>query len=152
MAKLRKEMGLTDNDNFRLVTFTIDPEHDTPDELQKYAEKFTTADDKRWLFLHGSERFIRLLCRRGFKVALERDDDAPVSRMYNHFLGLIVVDKRGRIRGHYQGKPSSREGTDAEIKQGQKEFDESYTELQEKITELLAEPAALDLFPVNQGK
>jgi cytochrome oxidase Cu insertion factor (SCO1/SenC/PrrC family) len=140
MARFRKEMNLTDRDDFRLVTFTIDPDHDTPGELRKYANKFTdTPDDPRWLFLHGSERFIRLLCDRGFKVRVTKKEDAPVGRMYDHYLGLTVVDKRGWVRGRYLGKPSSREGDEQVLEQGMKEFDESFAALKEKVAELLKE-------------
>lgn len=140
MAKLRKEMGLTANDDFRLVTFTIDPEHDTPDELKKYANKFTgTADDPRWLFLHGPERFIRLLCQRGFKVGVEKKEGVDVSLMYDHFLGLMLIDKKGRVRGTYLGKPPAREGDAKDVEAGFKEFDENFAELKGKITELLKE-------------
>ena len=132
MARLRKEMGLTANDDFRLVTFTIDPEHDTPDELKKYAERFTDPKDERWLFLHGPERFIRLLCRRGFKVGVRKVEGVHESLMYDHFLNLLVIDKKGNVRGNFLGKPPAREG-------GNKEFAENYAELKAKITELLKE-------------
>lgn len=145
MARLRKEMNLGDRDDFRTVTFTIDPEYDTPDELKRYANKYTgKEDDPNWLFLHGPERFIRLLCQRGFKVGVEKKDGVDVSLMYDHFLGLMVIDKQGRVRGKYLGKQSAREGTDAEIEAGKKEFDRSYAELKEKIAELLAEPVQTD--------
>jgi protein SCO1/2 len=132
MARVRQEMGLTANDDFRLVTFTIDPEHDTPDELKKYADRFTTPGDPRWLFLHGPERYIRLLCTRGFKVGVEKVEGVEESLMYNHFLGLMVVDKQGRVRGKYLGKPPAREGAD-------QEFEESIKELKAKVADLLKE-------------
>lgn len=140
MAKLRGEMGLTNSDDFRLVTYTIDPEHDTPDELKKYADKFTgKPNDPNWLFLHGSERSIRLLCQRGFKVGVEKKDDAPVELMYDHYLGLLLIDKKGRVRGTYMGKPPAREGDDKDVEAGFKEFERNYAELKEKVAELLKE-------------
>lgn len=142
LGRLRGELGLKVNDDFRMVTFTIDPDHDTPDELRKYADKFTGApDDPRWLFLHGPERFIKLLCVRGFKVAVNKVPNAPVELMYDHYLGLMVVDKNGRVRGSYLGQQSAREGDDKTVEQGKKEFDRSYEELKAKVTELLNEPA-----------
>lgn len=139
MARLRKELKLADSDDFRLVTFTIDPDHDTPDELKKYAEKYTDPTDERWLFLHGPKRFLRLLCTRGFKVGVELKDGAPVGRMYDHYLGLVAIDKKGRVRGHYMGKPPAREGSEEDVEAGFKEFDRSYAELKEKVAELLKE-------------
>jgi protein SCO1 len=35
-----------------LVSFSVDPEHDTPQVLSRYAGRFK-ADPKRWLFLTG---------------------------------------------------------------------------------------------------
>lgn len=153
LNRLRTEMKLAGRDDFRTVTFTIDPEHDTPGELRKYANKYTgTDDDPSWLFLHGSERFIRLLCVRGFKVGVEKKEGVDVSLMYDHFLGLMVIDKTGRVRGKYLGKPSAREGSEADIEAGRKEFDRSFAELKEKITELLAEPVVTDSLPSPKSR
>ena len=45
-----------------LVTFTVDPDRDTPDELKRYAEAFH-ADPDKWLFLTGNEDTIDELMR-----------------------------------------------------------------------------------------
>jgi protein SCO1/2 len=132
MGRLRSEMKLADRDDFRLVTFTIDPEHDTPDELKKYAGRFTDQADPRWLFLHGPERFIRLLCERGFKVVVRKVEGAEESLMYEHFLDLMVIDKKGRVRGIYPGKPPEREG-------GDETFTAGFDEMKTKVAELLKE-------------
>lgn len=132
MAKLRSELKLTDRDDFRLVTFTVDPEHDTADELKKYAERFTKPDDRRWLFLRGPRKYMELLCRRGFKLGLEEKPDAPPELRFDHYLELLVIDKRGKVRGHYPGLPPDREG-------GQAVFDEGYAEMKKKLEEVLKE-------------
>ena len=55
----------TEASDVRLVTFTVDPENDTPEQLVKYADAFG-ADKDGWLFLnplatrldfHGSLQF-----------------------------------------------------------------------------------------------
>src|SRR5438128_1905815 len=51
MAKLQKEFA--DKEDFMLVTFSVDPEHDTPEVLKRYADSFR-ADPKCWLFLTGN--------------------------------------------------------------------------------------------------
>ena len=132
MARLRNELALTARDDFRLVTFTVDPDHDTADELRKYAKVFTTDDDRHWLFLRGPRRYVELLCRRGFKVAVEEKPDAPESLRFDHFLDLLVIDKKGRVRGTFAGLPPDRDG-------GREKFDASYAELKAKVAELLAE-------------
>lgn len=132
MARLRDEMKLTDRDDFRLVTFTVDPDHDTADELKKYAERFTKADDRRWLFLRGPRSYVQLLCRRGFKVGLEEKPDAPAELRFDHYLDVLVIDKRGKVRGHFPGLPPDRDG-------GQAVFDEGYKDLKDKVAEVLKE-------------
>ena len=58
----------------RLVTFTVDPEYDTPKILSQYADRFH-ADPDRWLFLTGKEADVYRLLRDGFKVGADRNTD-----------------------------------------------------------------------------
>lgn len=50
-AQMRKELG-SDADRIKLVSITIDPEHDTPSVLAEYAKRFDAT--KGWQFLTGS--------------------------------------------------------------------------------------------------
>src|ERR1044071_1022439 len=73
MAKLQKEYST--NPDFQLVSFTVDPERDTPQALTTYAAKFE-ADGKRWYFLTGPrERIVRLV-EEGFHLAVTTFNDA----------------------------------------------------------------------------
>ncbi|HEX7232101.1 MAG TPA: SCO family protein, partial [Candidatus Binatia bacterium] len=59
LAKLQHQYSA--NPDFQLVSFTVDPERDTPQALTTYATKFQ-ADGKRWYFLTGpKERIVRLV-------------------------------------------------------------------------------------------
>ncbi len=109
MDRLQIELKLANRDDLRFVTFTIDPDHDTPDELKKYAEKFHAVDGK-WWFLHGPKKYLHGLSIRGFKAGIKTNESGPIPLKYDHFLDLIVVDKRGRIRGTFTGLPPEREG------------------------------------------
>lgn len=59
-AQLKRELG-AEADRIRLVSITIDPEHDTPAVLADYAKRFGAGPD--WSFLTGSpgdvERVLR---------------------------------------------------------------------------------------------
>jgi protein SCO1/2 len=59
-AQMRRELG-PEADRIQLVSITIDPEHDTPAVLAKYAERFGAPSG--WQFLTGSpddvERVLR---------------------------------------------------------------------------------------------
>ncbi len=102
MAKLQADYA--EKPDFRLVTFTFDPDHDTPAELKTYANHFR-ADPDRWLFLTGKEDELHRLARDTFKLAVNRNQDAsaPVGKKYEHTTYLTVVDKKGVVRGYFQG-------------------------------------------------
>ena len=77
----------------RLVSFTIDPGHDTPAVLAEYAGRFQ-ADASRWSFLTGSQSVLQLLDRDAFKLG---DVDGTLT----HSTRFVLVDRHGRIRGYY---------------------------------------------------
>src|SRR5436190_4328545 len=51
LAKLQKSVPAK---NVKLVSFTVDPERDTPQDLKEYAARFK-ADESRWFLLTGSK-------------------------------------------------------------------------------------------------
>jgi protein SCO1 len=95
MSELQKPLEKTD---IHLVSFSVDPERDTPDVLRDYAEKLQ-AQPKRWDFLTGSRTAIYALTRDGFKLAVS--DGSDEARMPVHSTRVVLVDRRGAIRGYY---------------------------------------------------
>lgn len=98
-------------DEARLVSFSVDPEHDTPEVLAEYAEAFGAS--ARWHFLTGSKEEIAELALRGFRLALDPDPPpgtAPPEEPIVHSTRFVLVDGRGRIRGYYDGM--TREGVE----------------------------------------
>lgn len=85
----------------RLVSISVDPDHDTPEILQRYAESFQATD--RWLFLTGAREDVRKLCVEGFKLGLDMAP-APGSgpEPILHSTRFVLVDGRGGIRGYYE--------------------------------------------------
>ena len=82
--------------NVKLVSFTVDPEHDTPAVLRGYAQRLN-AKPGRWEFLTGDKAAIARLSRDGFKLAMSEDENsAPI-----HSTRIILVDRSGVIRGYY---------------------------------------------------
>ena len=79
----------------RLVSFSVDPDHDTPAVLESYARTFGAS--RRWLFLTGDAAQIRNLSRRGFKLALEPGGNEAIL----HSTRFVLVDGEGAIRGTY---------------------------------------------------
>src|SRR5215467_16285041 len=70
MAKLQEQWQKQWNDrqNLKLVSFSVDPDHDTPQVLARYAENFK-ADQDRWLFLTGEKEQITQLVQGGFRLS-----------------------------------------------------------------------------------
>jgi protein SCO1 len=130
MAELQKEFA--SQPDVRLVTFTVDPEYDTPKILTQYAERFH-ADPDRWLFLTGKEADVYRLLRDGFKVGAERNTDpgATSGEAVNHDTHLAVVDRDGHIRGYYSALP------DLESDNPEKDVQQNKARLRAKVYELL---------------
>lgn len=112
MTRLQSELKITESDTLRLVTFTVDPDRDTPDELKDYAKKFQ-ADPTKWLFLTGSEDKIHHLLKDGFKVSAQRSQNPKPGEEFDHSSRIAVIDKSGNIRGYFDGMRTEK-GADVE--------------------------------------
>ena len=77
----------------QLVSFTVDPEHDTPAVLAQYALRYH-ADPERWRFLTGPREELNHLARDAFKRN-------SVDGSLNHSTRLVLLDRQSRIRGYY---------------------------------------------------
>jgi cytochrome oxidase Cu insertion factor (SCO1/SenC/PrrC family) len=97
MSELQKPLENTD---VHLVSFSVDPETDTPEVLRAYAEKLH-ADPKRWHFLTGSKSTIYKLSHDGFKLAVSDGGETEGNPV--HSTRLVLVDRHGQIRGYYEG-------------------------------------------------
>ncbi|HTU89041.1 MAG TPA: DUF420 domain-containing protein [Gemmataceae bacterium] len=88
----------------RLVTFTVDPEHDRPEELREYAKHYH-ADPARWLFLTGDEKSIYQLLDKSFHLPAQKNTSGDSGNAVMHSPKLVLVDRQGRIRGYFDGRP-----------------------------------------------
>lgn len=118
MARLQKE--LEDIPDLVLVTFTVDPSRDTPDELRRYAENYRAKPD-RWVFLTGAEESIHQLMTKKFLLGVKRADNPKPGQEFDHATRLVLVDSSGSIVGYFPGvvdkSPENREA-EAEFEKG----------------------------------
>jgi protein SCO1/2 len=85
----------------QFVSFTVDPERDTPKALAAYAAEHG-ANRERWSFLTGDKQDLFDLCVKGFKLPLDTEGGTP-SEPIAHSTRFVLVDKKGNIRGYYSG-------------------------------------------------
>jgi len=82
-----------ENRGIQLVSFTVDPEHDTPEVLAEYGKKFK-ATPGVWHFLTGARADLHHLSMDVFKLG-------PVDGSLEHSTRFVLVDRSGQIRGYY---------------------------------------------------
>ncbi len=124
LARLQPEFARAAD--FRLVSITVDPEHDTAPVLRKYAEQYG-ADPERWLFLTGEKQAIYQLAKAGFHLGVVDPNDpgqaAGLLRwleptlafathgskgLIMHSSRFVLVDRQARVRAyHLADDPSS---------------------------------------------
>lgn len=90
----------------RLVSFSVDPTHDTPEVLRDYARRMGAEGDE-WLFLTGPRDALYALIGDGFRLSVSERSPAAVAseggELIAHTDRFVLVDGAGRIRGYYHG-------------------------------------------------
>ena len=82
-------------DKLQFVSFTVNPDYDTPEVLKKYAKRFD-ADITSWSFVTGQYEKIQELIANGFKMGDEEE-------IVFHSTRFALVDHDGNLRGYYSG-------------------------------------------------
>ncbi len=85
-----------------LISFSVDPENDTPPVLLAYARRFD-AELKHWSFLTGDLNVVKRTVVDGFQLALDgKADPAAENGGIIHGSHLVLVDRLLTIRGYYR--------------------------------------------------
>lgn len=92
------------NDQFRILSFTVDPKTDTVARMKQYATEHH-ADSKSWYFLTGEKNELYQLARKSFFVLkpAETENQGDVGSDFIHTNNFVLVDQQRRIRGYYDG-------------------------------------------------
>lgn len=83
----------------QLVSFSVDPEFDTPPVLAEYARRVGAGP--RWRFLTGSYDEVRRAIEDGLKIGMGRDAGPIDPSQVFHGTHFVVVDAQGRVRGYH---------------------------------------------------
>jgi protein SCO1/2 len=97
MATIQDRLGGDFGSRIVFLSITVDPEHDTPDVLKRYAQAFA-ANPAGWKFLTGSPEAIHTVESRYGVFA----SPAPVGEL-DHTNLTSLVDPRGMLRVQYIG-------------------------------------------------
>jgi len=93
----------------RFVSFTVNPDYDTPEILSSYAHR-NRADTSTWSFVTGKYEQIQELVAHGFKMG-------DTEEIVFHSTRFALVDEEGNIRGYYSGtEPEEHETLTRDIK------------------------------------
>ncbi|MAT40525.1 MAG: hypothetical protein CL946_13090 [Ectothiorhodospiraceae bacterium] len=82
-------------ENFKIVSFTVDPDTDSIERLSRYAERYNAKPGK-WFFLRNEKEVVGQLAEKGFMMG---DGTTPAL----HSTRFALVDSKGVIRGYYDG-------------------------------------------------
>jgi protein SCO1/2 len=106
--RMRKLQEQTRGTPVKLVSFSVDPQHDTPEVLAAYAGK-AGAEPARWRFVTGDPP-----SPPGgpgmLKMSMDPDGTLQPNGVPNvvHTEHLALIDKSGRVRGYYDSSDDER--------------------------------------------
>ena len=83
----------------RLVSFSVDPETDTPERMATWSAQFHPPPG-RWSFLTGNKDAVKAALT-GFKVAADRVAGPDGNTSLVHSETFLLVDPNGHLRGYY---------------------------------------------------
>lgn len=104
MRRMRQlqEQAAARNLPLSFLSFTVDPENDTPEVLRKFAAQYQ-ADTRTWTFLTGDNAVIRAAAEQGFKIGVDGSPRPGAEHLgITHGTHLVLLDGSRTIRGYYQ--------------------------------------------------
>lgn len=96
---VRVQEAFLDEEQVKIVSFTVNPEHDTPEVLREYGERYN-ADPTKWYFLTGDRDRIYDLAQKGFYLPVMKVEG---QQDFIHSEKFMLVDKNRYVRGIYDG-------------------------------------------------
>ena len=100
----RVQRAYSKNNDFKILSFTVDPEVDTVAQMKWYAETHN-ANPKQWHFLTGAKEDLYNLARKSFFLLkpAEAQNLGDAGGDFIHTNNFVLIDRLGRIRGYYDG-------------------------------------------------
>jgi protein SCO1/2 len=104
MTEIQQMLARSKATGVRLVSVSVDPDHDTPEVLRAYAARHH-ANPEVWTFLTGNREAVFELSARGFwlPVGETPPEEVPLLGPVTHSSKFVLVDAQGRVRAYYDG-------------------------------------------------
>ncbi len=93
-SQMHQVENALDGTGVRLVSFTVDPAHDTPAVLAEYGGHFG-AKPGVWYFLTGPVATLETLDRNVFMLG-------DINATLEHSTRLVLIDRGSQVRGYYE--------------------------------------------------
>jgi protein SCO1 len=124
--------------DFRVLSYTVDPETDTVARMKRYADSLG-ADPAKWWFLTGSKDSLYNLARESYLLDDPKNNTVNINEQFIHTQFVALVDKNGRVRKIYDSLKRD-------------ELDELENDIKELLKERFSAPRfANSLFNNNPG-
>jgi len=100
----RIQKAFKGNQDFKILSFTVNPEVDTVEQMKRYALSHE-ADDNQWHFLTGNKKDLYQLARTSFFILkpAEAQNLGDAGSDFIHTNNFVLIDRKKRIRGYYDG-------------------------------------------------
>ena len=96
----RVQEAFLNDEGVKILSFTVHPEHDTPEVLNAYADLYD-VNSTIWNLLTGDKHEIYKMARRGHFAVTEGGLES--TDVLIHTENFVLVDTKLRIRGIYNG-------------------------------------------------
>jgi protein SCO1/2 len=100
----RVQKAFKEETNFSILSFTVNPEVDTVEQMKRYAQEHHAIAGK-WHFLTGEKTKLYDAARKYFFLLKksEVENQGDVGTDFIHTNNFVLIDKQQRIRGYYDG-------------------------------------------------
>jgi protein SCO1/2 len=98
----RLQVETEDQPDIKLLSFSVDPDYDTPPRLAEYAKRFE-ADGGRWHFVTGPIASVKKVVTEAMMISMDRDGRTQANGAPNivHQPHFLLIDPDLHIRGLY---------------------------------------------------
>ena len=100
----RVQKAFKGNPELKILSFTVDPEIDTVEQMRSYAEGHGAVKGQ-WHFLTGNKEDLYSAARKYFFVLkpAEAENLGDAGSDFIHTNNFVLIDRQLRIRGYYDG-------------------------------------------------